>query len=555
MRVRVGVVLALLLAPWPGRQPVPPGVSGGLALGSPMGVSGVSGPYAAADSPAFSPRPARGIFFQDILSPGIFSLGGGAAWAAEPRPAQRPQERAAPREQEREALIVNELGLGLRELYITPAGSVEPGPDRLGQDSLPTGASLRVPLGRQRLCLFDVRGVLADGSSEEKRGVDLCRSARVVLGDPSAPLREAVVVNDTDLMMRELYAMPSGAGRGPDRLGADTVAPEENFTLRLGRTRECVFDLTAVFEDDSTEERRRVDLCRRNRVVFGDPSLPWREARIVNATQHGLRNLHAVPDGATPRDADNRWGPDRLGATVVEAGNSFRLRIRSRACQVDLRVVYDDDTAEEKQDADLCAGKDITFDGSGIPRPPERAFTVVNRHGAPVQELYASGIDDSDWGDDRLPGGPLERGGRSEVVLRASCEIDLRIVFANGGAEERRGLNICDNGLIVLRPGWTLAERLDQGAGPIEQGPPREGSVRFRNAGPAPVVELYVDAPGAPRGPDRLGSTVLGRGETLDFQPPEGVGCTGHLRAVFRNGLELDRPDFPLCSGNEVTLP
>ncbi|WP_159999160.1 hypothetical protein [Roseomonas sp. 18066] len=531
MRFRVGVVLALLLAPWQ------------------------------AATPAWAQRAAT-----PPAAPG-----GGTQQAA-PRPPQ-----------DREALIVNELGLGLRELYIAPAGSVEPGPDRLGQDTLPTGASLRVGLGRQRLCLFDVRAVLADGSAEEKRGVDLCRSNRVTFGDPTAPLREAQVVNDTDLTIREFYAMPSApqgrgaegrgaegrgappAARGPDRLGAEMVGAEATFTLRLGRARECLYDMTAVYEDDTQEEKRRVDLCRRNRVVFGDSTIPWREVEVVNSTQRTLRNLYAAPlpapgapaptPPATAEEREERWGPDRLGQVTVGAGETFRLRLRRQSCQADLRVVYNDEQAEEKTAVDICGGAKVVFDGGGIERQPERAFTLVNRHGAPVQELYASSVDDTDWGDDRLPGGPLERGGRFEVSLRAGCEIDLRVVFGNGGAEERRGVNICDNGLIVVRPGWTLAERLDQGAGAIEQGPPREGSVRFRNSGPAPLVELYVDAAGTPRGADRLGATVLGRGETLDFQPPEGVGCTGHLRAVFRNGLEIDRPDFALCSGTEVPLP
>lgn len=473
-----------------------------------------------------------------------------------PALAQKPSHAApaAARPQEREVVVVNELGLAMRELYVAPAGSVEPGQDRLGQDTLPSGASLRVPLGRQRLCLFDLRAVLADGSEELKRGADLCRGTRVTFGDPGAPLREANVVNDTDLAMRELYAMPSGApGRGPDRLGAETVLPEAAHVLRLGRARECVFDLTAVFEDDSSEVRRRVDLCRNRRVAFGDAAIPWREAEIANGHAKSIRNLFATVNGP------ERWGPDRLGSDMVDAGATFRLRLRARPCNVDLRVVYEDETAEVKSGVDLCKEHRVLFDGSGIPRPPERAFTLVNRHSAPVDELYASAIDESDWGDDRLSGTPMERGGRNEVVLRSGCEIDLRIVFANGGAEERRGLDICNSNLIVLRPGWTLAERLDQGAGPAEAGPPREGSVRFRNAGPAPIVELYADKADAPAGtapgPDRLGTTVLGRGETLDFQPPDQVGCKARLRVVFRNGDTVERPELDLCSGTEVSLP
>ncbi|KAA2214412.1 hypothetical protein [Teichococcus oryzae] len=482
--------------------------------------------------------------------------------AATPGPAQ--QSRPAP-PAERELLVANELGLGLRELYVTPAGSVEPGRDRLDEETLPTGATLRLSLGRSRLCLYDLRAVLADGSVEERQGLDTCRNPRVTLGDPTAPMRMAVVVNDTDIAIRELYAAPAGApGRGADRLGSETVEAEASFELRLGRTRSCLFDITVVFEDDTTEERRRVDLCRRTRIAFGDPAIPWREAEIANGANRGIRNLYAASAGSVERAATAQpngedWGNDRLGNVTLEPGDSFRLRLRSRDCRVDLRAIYDDESAEEKRAADLCATSRILFDGSGVPRPPERSFALVNRHAATVQQVFASGISNSDWGEDRLPDGPLERGTRADITLRSDCELDLRILFANGGAEERRGVNVCDNSLIVLRPGWTLAERLDQGAGVADRGPPREGSVRLRNAGATPLVELYVDPadaqPQAQKGPDRLGNTVLGRGETLDFQPPLGVGCIARLRAVFRDGQEVVRPEFDLCSGTEVSLP
>ncbi len=470
--------------------------------------------------------------------------------------------------QDRAVTIVNELGLALRELYVVPAGSVEQGDDQLGIDTLPSGASLRVELGRQRLCLFDIRVTLSDGSVRERRGVDICRNSRVTFGDPTAPLREAVVENATDLTLRELYVLPSSRAmprrggeepdRGPDRLGSEVVPPENTFMLRLGRTRECLYDVTAIFEDDTVEERPRVDLCRRARLTFGDPTVPLREMEVANGSGRSMRSLYAsaIPLSAgQTRNADN-WGPDRLAGVAMEAGETFNLRLRSRNCQADLRAVYDDDTAEEKRNVDICVpNATALFDGSGVPRPPERAFTLINRHSAPIEEAYASAIDDTDWGEDRLANGPLERGARQEIVLRGGCEIDLRIVFANGGAEERRAIDICATNLIVLRPGWTLATRLDQNPGAIDPGPPREGSVRLRNTGSSPVVELYVHAAGAPRGPDRLGVTVLGRGESLDFVPPEGVGCTADLFAVFRDGREVDRPGFNLCSGTEVALP
>ena len=487
------------------------------------------------------------------------------------RPPQRPGAgSAAP--QDRTITVVNELGLAMRELYVAPAGNVERATDRLGLDTLPTGASLRLSLGRQSLCLFDLRAVLADGSTRDRGGVDLCRNPRVTFGDPGAPLREAVIENATDLALRELYAVPVPAAgatpgrgappapdRGTDRLGTEMVAPDSTFVLRLGRTRECVYDVTAVFEDDTVEERRRADLCRRARLVFGDPSVPKRELEVANGSGRTMRSLFAATAPLPPGQerGPEQWGPDRIGAGPVEAGETVQLRLRARACQADLRAVYEDDTVEEKRGVEICTGTRRTlFDGSGIPRAPERALMLVNRHAAAVEEVYASSVDETDWGDDRLAGTALERGARQEVTLRGPCQIDLRIVFGNGGAEERRNIDICATTMVVLRPGWVLAERLDANPGADQSpGPPREGSVRLRNAGAVPVVELYVQAAGGPRGPDRLGATVLGRGETLDFQPPEDIGCTATLTAIFRDGQEAVRPALNLCAGNEVVLP
>jgi hypothetical protein len=489
-------------------------------------------------------------------------LSGLVPGAALGQPAQRP-----PAVGEREANILNETGLALRELYIRPAGAAAEGPDRLGNDTLPAGASLRVRLGRMRDCAFDVRGVFADGSVIERNRVDLCRASRVAFGDAGAPLRDAVVVNDTDLVLRELYAMPAGAAdRGPDRLGSDTVQPGANFRLRLGRTRDCVFDLRAVFEDDSQAERLRVDICRQQRVGFGDASIPWREAVVENRAGQSIRQLYAVSRSPEQREA-SFWGPDRLGSNVLNEGENLPLRLRSRDCSVDLRAVYEDDAAEEKQGVDICRNRRVTFDGSGIPRAPERRFTLINRHGADIEQLYVSNSRDDDWGPDRLDDQTVPRHGRREVVLRGDCEVDLRVVFPNGSAEERRRVNICQIAVVPIRPGWTTADRLED-AVPVPGGgdPPAQGSIRLRNAAGVPMVELYTVAPdavpgapggaqGARRGTDRLGATVLGLGETLDISPEDGKTCQVDLTAVFRDGREARRLGIDICAGTEVTLP
>jgi len=470
------------------------------------------------------------------------------ALAQQPAPAPRAAG-------EREAVIANATGLALRQLYIRPPNATDPGPNRLGTETVAPGASFRARLGRQTSCVFDIRAVFTDNSVVDRRGIDLCRSSRITFGDPSAPLREAVITNDTDLVMRYLYAAPPGAAdHGPDRLGPEAVAPGDSFRMRLGRQRECVFDIIAVFEDDSEERRDRQDLCHSQRVGFGDPSVPLRQITVANEGQDTIQRVFAAPPGA------DQPGPDRLGDRALAPGDAFELRIRGRACVLDIRAEYED-SAETQTGVDICALDSIAFDGSLRPRRELRPVTLVNHHGATVREAYIALMAADDWGEDRLGDTVLERGQRSSLTIASDCRVDIRVVFANGAAEERREVDICETPVVVLRPGWTIAETLDSeddaqpAAAAAPAAGPAAGSIRIRNQGQVPIVELFVAPPGAPHGPDRLGMTVLGVGESLDFSPAAGAGCIGDLVAIFRDGQEVARPALDLCTGQEVSLP
>ncbi|MBR0684108.1 hypothetical protein GXW74_26830 [Roseomonas eburnea] len=461
--------------------------------------------------------------------------------------AQPAQRGTNPTPREREATIVNQSGQTLRELYAAIPGAEAFGPDLLGADTVPDRGSFRARIAGAE-CLLEFRAVFQDGTEERKRQ-NICQTRRVQFGDPAVPLREATIRNETDITVLQVFAAPpAAAGRGPDRLGENVVEAGREYRIRLGRTRDCVFDVIAVFEDGEEETRAAVNLCREPRVTFGDPNAPRREARVTNGADRTIREFYASAR------APLAWGPDRLGTDVLPQGGSITLRLRGAACLWDLRAVYDDEAEEVKQGVDLCTTRDVTFDGSGAPRPPERRVMLVNRHGAMVQEVYLSGSAEEDWGPDRLGEEVLPRGQRREVSARLrECEADLRIVFEERrAAEERASINLCEVGVIVLRPGWTLAERMDEGEA-ADTGP-RPGSVRLRNLADVPVAELYADAPGSPRGPDRLGRTVLGAGETLDFAPPEGVPCRVDLVAVFRDGREVTLVDTDICAGVELAL-
>ena len=461
--------------------------------------------------------------------------------------AQSAPRSAPPAPRDREATIVNQTGQTLRELYAAPPGAESFGPDLLGADTVPDRGSFRARVQAAE-CTLEFRAIFQDGT-EERRRANICQNRRVQFGDPAIPLREASIRNETDMVLLQLFAQPPGAeGRGPDRLGEDIVEAGRELRIRLGRTRACTFDVVAVFEDGEEDVREALNLCREPRVTFGDPAAPRREALVTNSSDRMIREFYASAR------APLQWGPDRLGTEVMAAGANLTLRLRGAGCLWDMRAIYEDDAEEVKQGIDLCTTREVTFDGSGAPRAPERRLTLVNRHGAAVQEVFISGSAEEDWGPERLGEDPLAQGARREITARLrECEADLRVVFEDRrAAEERTNIDVCENAVIVLRPGWTLAERLDEGEQP-EAGP-RAGSIRLRNAATVPVAELYADPPGAPRGPDRLGRTVLGAGETLDFAPPEGSSCQVDLVAVFRDGREVRLPATDLCGGVELVL-
>ncbi len=511
---------------------------------------------------------------------------------------------------ERRMQVVNDTDRTLQELYIS-AGETEDSTDRLGRAVLPARATLRVTIGRTRECAFNVRAVWEDGS-EERRRIDVCRQTRITFAD-TGPRRELELANDGDLDLRELYMWPSASGagapngRGPDRLGSSTVAAGETFRVRLRNTAECIWDVQAVFTDDSETTRQRHDLCRTPRLVLGDPSIPLREASIRNQSRRTLREFYAAADPA------RGWGPDRLGANVVGAGSSHGIRIRSRDCVFDLRAIYEDDREEVQRRVNLCETRQVAFLGAAPGQ--ERRLSLQNRHVRTVQEIYLSPVDSDDWGNDALGSTALAVGGEAVVTMTGGCQADLRIVFDNRAAEERRALDICGITSLVLRPGWTTDDLPvpaaattpapaapatsepvaaatpappappapepaastvpapavpapePPAAAPVVAAPPPPPppppravpaggmGLRLRNATDMPVVELYVSPVGAARGDDRLGAGVLAPGGTVEIPSPEAQeACPSQVTAIFRDGRELRLPPQDLCMGQEVPL-
>ena len=62
------------------------------------------------------------------------------------------------------------------------------------------------------------------------------------------------------------------------------------------------------------------------------------------------------------------------------------------------------------------------------------------------------------WGDDLLATSGLSVAEQRAITYSGTCDADIRVVFANRAAEERRGLNLCTHHVLRITPGWTTSD-------------------------------------------------------------------------------------------------
>jgi hypothetical protein len=498
------------------------------------------------------------------------------AAAQQQRPAQ-PQQAAAP-----QFTIKNDGEVTLQELYVARGGQGARGwgPDRFGSEVVPPGESFRVRLPQGFGCTVDIRIVFEDGEQEVRERVDVCRAREVAFAralPAAAADREVAVENGSPRTIQQLYV--SGADErewGEDRLGSDTLAPGRSITVRVP-DQGCSYDIRAVFDNGGAEERRRVDLCALSRVVvapgwttaddIGAPSqaapggaggggqadLGSGEVAIVNASGRVVFELFVFPDGSGDR------GPDRLGADTLADGRTVRVpRASPPACRQTVRLSYDDGQREERAGIDLCAtteiviapgwtGADPAPQGQAQPQPGGQAASpgtvgITNRSSRVVFELYTHPDGAQSEGPDRLGSDVMRPGGTVRVpsARPPACATTVRVIYDNGEQEARAGMDFCRLSEVVIEPGWTTASAA--------------GAARILNGGTAPIVALYADAPGAPRGPDRLGDAVIGVGQAFSLAPPQDGVCAYDITAVFRDRRTVRMAGADLCAGNEIRI-
>ena len=170
---------------------------------------------------------------------------------------------------------------------------------------------------------------------------------------------------------------------------------------------------------------------------------------LVNRGQDAINEVYATPKGRP------NWGRDRLGEYLLPPGQSFPVHLPADgSCAYDIRVVYASGKAEERRDFNTCEVETVVFPrNAGASRAARNApasdpsFRLVNRGRTEVRSLFATPTGVEDWGRDHLRNDTVAPGASRTVRLPAgACSYDLRIVYANRDATERRDLNLCGLG-------------------------------------------------------------------------------------------------------------
>jgi len=190
----------------------------------------------------------------------------------------------------------------------------------------------------------------------------------------------------------------------------------------------------------------------------------WAQNRfwLVNNSGQVIQEAYVSPSRLS------NWGPDILGTGVLPAGNQVWVTPNFGDCVLDVRIRYASGAEDTRMGVNACAISRIVFGGgpgAGIgggpgatisPGPRGSAgnpsFNFVNRTGVTIREVYVSLSTDRSWGPDRLGANVLQPGGAIWIPLPEGrvCTVDIRVVYMDGAARERRGVETCN----VTDLGW-----------------------------------------------------------------------------------------------------
>lgn len=200
-----------------------------------------------------------------------------------------------------------------------------------------------------------------------------------------APNPSFNIVNRGSSPINQAFATPAGMTTwGRDRIANHPIPPGQTAPVRLLADGSCIYDIRVVYANGQSDERRNLNTCNLDNVIFPSP------------------------------EGRSRTTPEGRSGTTSEGRNSA-----------------------------TSGGRNTTSPGrqQAADNP---TFQLVNRGRSAINEFYASLEDEDNWGEDRLGEDTLAPGSARVVHLPpGACVYDVRIVYANGEAAEKRHVNLC----------------------------------------------------------------------------------------------------------------
>jgi hypothetical protein len=173
---------------------------------------------------------------------------------------------------------------------------------------------------------------------------------------------------------------------------------------------------------------------------------------LVNNTGEVVESAYVSPSRI------QSWGTDVLGANVLAPGQQVWIVPNTSDCIIDIKVRFQGGREETRWQVNTCSltrvvvgGGGATPTGKGVARGGDPSFALVNRSGLVIREVYASLSTDRNWGTDRLGANTLAPGQQLWIPLPAgpTCRVDIRVVYMNGSAQERRSVETCSRSAVA----------------------------------------------------------------------------------------------------------
>jgi hypothetical protein len=173
-------------------------------------------------------------------------------------------------------------------------------------------------------------------------------------------------------------------------------------------------------------------------VLGAAPASAQNRFNLINNTSETIERAYVSPSRV------NDWGRDVLGNEVLRPGERYWVVPRLSDCLLDIKVVFVGGREETRWQINTCNLTNIVWGGAPA-AAGDPSFRFINRTGATIRELYVSLSSDNSWGRDRLGSDMLGPNAGFNIGLPPGkvCTVDIRVVFTDGQATERRGVETC----------------------------------------------------------------------------------------------------------------